>query len=255
MRLRYQRLGDIIVVKDRFFPREGRERLARELAERLRAKSVVLDMGVRGEFRRPRIRLLYGTSTDTYHMENGVVYHLDLSKVMFSKGNVHERRRLISSVAEGEVVVDMFSGIGYFALQLAKHSPASVVIACEKNPDAYSFLLENILLNGLESRVVPLFGDCREVCPRAVGDRVIMGYLRAVEFLDSAVEVLRGRGYLHVHGTGKAEEELLGAIDDALSGLGVEYEVLGVRRVKSYAPKVYHFVVDLRVAPRSGGSP
>ena len=255
MRLRFQRLGDIIVVKDRFFPKENREELARSLAERFGAKSVVLDMGIEGEFRRPRIRLLYGSSTETFHRENGVVYHLDLSKVMFSKGNVHERRRLISLVREDEVVVDMFAGIGYFSLQIAKHTRASRVVSCEKNPDAFAFLVENVMINGLEERVQPMKGDCREACPWRVGDRVIMGYLDAVKFLEHAVAALRGSGYLHVHGTGKTPRELLDEVEVRLEQLGCTYEVLGVRRVKSYAPKVYHYVVDLRVDPRSAASP
>jgi len=214
VRLRFQRLGDIIVVKDRFFPKENREELARSLAERFGAKSVVLDMGIEGEFRRPRIRLLYGSSTETFHRENGVLY-----------------------------------------LQIAKHTRASRVVSCEKNPDAFAFLVENIMINGLETRVQPMMGDCREACPWRVGDRVIMGYLDAVKFLEHAVAALRGPGHLHVHGTGKTPRELLDEVEVRLEQLGCTYEVLGVRRVKSYAPKVYHYVVDLRVDPRSAASP
>ncbi|WP_341537002.1 hypothetical protein [Methanosarcina barkeri] len=40
---------------------------------------------------------------------------------MYSKGNLEERKRM-SKLGEGEIVVDMFAGIGYFSIPMAVHS-------------------------------------------------------------------------------------------------------------------------------------
>jgi predicted RNA methylase len=55
---------------------------------------------------------------------------------MFSAGNAPERHRVASFRCEGEVVVDMYAGIGYFTLPYLIHAGAQLVHACEWNPDA-----------------------------------------------------------------------------------------------------------------------
>ena len=64
-------------------------------------------------------------------------------RVMFSSGNVDERVRMSKLKIEGECVVDMFAGIGYFTLPIAKYTGATVQ-AWEKNPVAYDYLKKNI---------------------------------------------------------------------------------------------------------------
>jgi len=50
-----------------------------------------------------------------------------VAKVMFSKGNLTERKRLINQVKESGVIVDMFAGIGYFSIGLGKFSKAKKI--------------------------------------------------------------------------------------------------------------------------------
>jgi len=85
---------------------------------------------------------------------------------MFSKGNLTERKRLVDQVKEGETIVDMFSGIGYFSLGLAKFSKAKKIYAIELNPESYHYLWENIKLNKVEDKIIPVFGNCGEECKR-----------------------------------------------------------------------------------------
>ena len=63
--------------------------------------------------REPSLEIIYGDETETVHKENGCLFNLDLSKVMWAKGNNNERLRIAKLVEDGEVVVDMFAGIGY----------------------------------------------------------------------------------------------------------------------------------------------
>ena len=48
------------------------------------------------------------------HRENGVLYSFDATKCMFSWGNLSEKRRMGQLDCKEEVIVDLFSGIGYF---------------------------------------------------------------------------------------------------------------------------------------------
>jgi len=76
--------------------------------------------------------------------------------------------------SEDEHVFDMFAGIGYFTLPLARGG--SRVTATEINPTAFRYLLENAVLNDVGDRVDAYMTDCRDLASEIDADRVIMGY-------------------------------------------------------------------------------
>ncbi len=213
-----------------------------------RAKAVINRRGISGVYRRPRVEVIAGYKTETVHRENGCLFKLDPTKVMFSTGNQGERRRMAAISQEGEVVLDMFAGIGQFTVPLAKHSRPRRVYSVEKNPVAHAYLRENVWLNELVN-VKPLLGDCRTVSPREVADRVIMGFFDARAFLPTAVQGLRNGGVIHYHSL-VSKKELRDRAEECLldfERLGRRAEVLEARLVKSYAPGLHHAVMDFRV--------
>ncbi|MFQ5647774.1 MAG: class I SAM-dependent methyltransferase family protein, partial [Candidatus Aenigmatarchaeota archaeon] len=221
---RFQRIGDIAILSSPV-PREEAEGLLREL----KVKTVCVKEGpVSGELRQPRVRVLAGNGTETIHKEAGCLYKLDVSRVMFSKGNMKERHRPAGLVRPGEVVVDMFAGIGYFSAPVALACPGCKVWSIELNPDAVHYLKENIRLNKV-SNVQVLEGDCRKVQVPEKADRVLMGYLPGTEkFLPAAFRFLKPRGVIHFHNTYR-EEELW---DKPLQTLGEEAEKAGYKLEK-----------------------
>src|SRR5262249_19652092 len=52
--------------------------------------------------------------TVTVHRESGCVFKVDLSKAYFSPRLSHEHERIAGLVEEGEIVTDLFAGIGPF---------------------------------------------------------------------------------------------------------------------------------------------
>ncbi|NHW22651.1 MAG: class I SAM-dependent methyltransferase family protein [Archaeoglobales archaeon] len=242
----YKIIGDIAIVK----LREEVEEYAKEIANSImasnpRIKSVWRDLGREGMIRRPKLELLAGNGSETIHVENGCMFKLDVTKVMFSLGNQHERQR-IAEKTDGEVVVDMFAGIGYFTIPAAKR--AEKVYAIELNPEAYGYLLENIRLNKLRN-VLPVLGDSMFVTPESVADRVIMGHIFCQDFLETAIRAIDRRGFVHYHESTpiKVLERPVLRVQRACRKLGRECKIVEFRKVKNYAPGVAHVVVDALV--------
>jgi tRNA wybutosine-synthesizing protein 2 len=246
---RYKVLGDLILIK---IPPELEEYkgLIGEslLGMHPRCRAVWRDLGREGMLRKPKVELIAGKGSETVHKENGCLFKLDVTKVMFSLGNQTEKMRVARMVEEGEVVVDMFAGIGYFSIPIAVHASPRRIYSIEINPDSYHYLLENIKLNEV-STIVPICGDSMFVTPEGVADRVIMGHLFCNEFLPVAIRALRNDGIIHYHeSTPEAViKRPIRRIEEACREAGKELKVLNFRKVKNYSPGVYHVVVDAYV--------
>lgn len=252
---KWEKHGDVLVLRLPDALLAHAESVARAYADALDARTVIHDpSGVSGELREMRGRLLLGTDPVALHVENGVKYRFDASRVMFSSGNVEERARVARVPARGETVVDMFAGIGYFTLPLALHAGPARVFALEKNPLSHRFLVENVALNGVGHLVEPWLGDNRDWPREGVAHRVLMGYFpRTQAFLPKALRLLRPEGgILHYHNTAPADHwagEMTTQLFDAAMDHGWAAEVLEARVVKTYSPGMVHAVLVARVEP------
>ena len=214
-----------------------------------RVKSVAVRTGpTKGMTRLPSYTVVSGDcNTVTTHTERGVHFRLDPVRFTFSGGNKGERIRMAQLVRLGENVVDMFSCVGQFALHVAKAAKVQVT-AIEINPEAYEFLIENIKLNRLERRVTALLGDCRDVHPTGVANRVIMGYLHdTVSYLPAAIETLtKDGGVVHMH-MSLPESDVHKVIEriDSVSGNYGFQTTTDVRQIKDYSPGIEHVVFDI----------
>jgi len=245
-------VGDVVLVRFGEYPR--REAVGEALLDLQGAETVLDRRGIDGEHREPDVEVVAGSGeTETVHTEHGTKYALDLATVMFSPGNKRERVRVGEAVAAGERVLDMFAGIGYFTLPMAR--AGAEVTAIERNPAAFAYLIENAPLNGVEGRVRPIRADCRDAIEafREGGEtfeRIVMGYYDAYEYLDAALSVLEPGGVLHMHeATPEAElwERPVGRLRAAAEEQGREVEILDRRTVKTHSEGVSHVVVDARI--------
>jgi tRNA(Phe) wybutosine-synthesizing methylase Tyw3 len=171
--------------------------------------------------------------------ENGHYYFFDLTKTMFSSGNISEKQRIAELVGEvgrvskvaaaddgssalllpGETVVDLFCGIGYWTLPLLlKSKNIAKVVACDWNPHSIACLRMNLVANGVDPtryHIVP--GDNQRLLEREPSlehkaDRVVLGLiptsepwwplaLRLLKTSKELTEAEHGGGFvwLHVH--------------------------------------------------------
>ena len=207
-----------------------------------------------GPFRQPAMELIAGSNeTETFFKENGCIFHLDPTKVMFCLGNKAERMRM-SRLGEGEVVVDMFAGIGQFTIPMAVHARPRVIHSIEWNPEAFHYLQINIQRNRVDGIVRPHLGDAAILAPRIAGgqaDRVVMGLIQGTtRYLEQGISCLRPGGVLHFHEVGPRPDAAAiveASVMRAAKELGRQALILGSHVIKSYNPRMVHVVVDARI--------
>lgn len=256
VRDRYERLGDVVILPA-FAAEPHQARLVGEAFGReLGCRSVLVRRGtIAGKHRVPKVEHVWGDEdTETIVQQHGVKYAFDPRRIMFSAGNLEERRRMGALGCHGETVVDLFAGLGYLSLPIAVHGEPDLVYGCEINPVACSFLEENVELNEVEHRYIPLLGDNETVAPRGVADRVIMGYLHGThDALGTALATLKpDGGVVHYHfkdGIERWPDGVFAAVEAAAGREGRSVRLAGWRRVKPYAPRVIHGVLDVEVGP------
>jgi tRNA wybutosine-synthesizing protein 2 len=109
--------------------------------------------GISGVYREPVVEVISGASiTETIHSENGIHFKVDPQRIMFSSGNMAERRRMATVSNSCETVVDLFAGIGYFTIPMAMYSKPKTIFACEINPIAYQYLRANVVFGVIIER-------------------------------------------------------------------------------------------------------
>lgn len=249
----YQKIGNIVILnlKEKLWKHD--KKIGKIILEKIPDTKTVCRRTdfIKTQHRKPALKIIAGEKkTETVHKEHGILYKLDVNEIMFAKGNLNERNRISKLVKKNEIVVDMFAGVGYFSLSIAKTSKPKKVYSIEINPVAYNYLKENIKLNKVGDKVVPILGDCVVELPKLgrIADRVIMGLLPSCkEYLIDAMKVIKPNGVIHYHGTAKDWKELFEDVKTAADINGFKVELIEKIKVKSYAPKIYHWVLDCRI--------
>ncbi|KAI3646485.1 hypothetical protein MP228_009413 [Amoeboaphelidium protococcarum] len=235
--------------------------------------------------------------------QNGIQYNWNPQRTMFCRGNITEKLRIaqmdsvftpVNDRGDGDVILDLYAGIGYFTLPYLVHRKARFVYACEMNQ--YSILgLQKSLIHhkipfsnwnssdndgsdeNIDSRILILYCDNCEYLHvyRNKVDRVNLGLLPssetgwplAIEALklrvNSAVDTDRPAiRWLHIHENVSDTEidqwkvyvvsrirQLLTerVQSERIDDTRLNVELFHLERVKSYSPRVHHYVADIRI--------
>jgi tRNA (guanine37-N1)-methyltransferase len=191
--------------------------------------------------------------TKTIHTEYGCRLAVDLERAYFSPRLLEEHNRVAQLVGDSEVVVDMFCGVGPFAIHIARLKRARVV-AIDVNPSAIELLKESITLNRLVGEIVPMVADAHEYAKSSnvKANRVIMNHPSgASEFISDACRILKPGGAIHYYdfvGSASPETAMTEKITHLIEHAGHTIrEVSLVRRVRDSAPHEYQMVADILI--------
>ncbi|XP_068648458.1 tRNA (guanine(37)-N1)-methyltransferase 2 [Aristolochia californica] len=126
-----------------------------------RIKTVVNKVGtITNEFRVPKFEVLAGKDDMVTEVKQyGAMFKLDYSLVYWNSRLEHEHIRLVSLFQAGEVVCDMFAGVGPFAIPASQKGCS--VYANDLNPDSVRFLKVNAEVNKVADRVHSYNMDAR----------------------------------------------------------------------------------------------
>ena len=212
---------------------------------------------VSGTYRLREFSIVAGEpKTKTIHKEYGCQYYVDLTKAYFSPRLSYEHNRVASLVKEDETVIDLFAGVGPFAILIAKTHENVKVYAIDVNPHAVEFLKKNVRLNRVEGKVHAIFGDAKRVVEErlsGVADRVVMNLPeKAIEFVNTACEALKPTGgivhfYSFIDASNTLEDMKL-RFTEAVEKCGRRVEkILLAKLVRATAPYKWQAVLDAKI--------
>ncbi|OXB72216.1 UNVERIFIED_CONTAM: hypothetical protein H355_002864 [Colinus virginianus] len=92
--------------------------------------------------------------------ENNFTYELDFAKVYWNPRLSTEHGRVVGLLEPGDVLCDVFAGVGPFAIPAAKKK--CTVFANDLNPESYRWLLHNCTLNKVDDKIKAFNMDGRD---------------------------------------------------------------------------------------------
>ena len=249
----FDQIGSIIVLRIPDNLLSKRKMIGEILLEKVKtAKSVFYQSSpVEGDYRIRQLELLAGEDkTETEYKEHGCRFKVDLEKTFFSPRLSTERLRIADLVTDGEIIINMFGGVGMFSIVAAKKKKCHVYNV-DINPHAARLCSENVILNKLKGTVKSIEGDAVDIIEKELvtsGDRVLMLLPeRSDEFLDVAIKALKQNGvlhyYCHIHSDKKNQVSEV-VTNHFLSVVKVKSEILGSKIVRPIGPRFYQAVVD-----------
>ena len=253
----FDQIGDIIVIRIPEPLLSKKKIIGETLLEKVStAKSVFCQSSdVEGDFRTRTLELVAGDNrTETEYKEYGCRFVVDVEKAFFSPRLSTERERIANLVQDGEIVINMFGGIGMFSILIAKNKKCTVY-NIDINPIASKLCEKNITLNKLSGEVISINGDATQIITKRLenkGDRTLMLLPeRSDEFLKSAVVATKNNGvihyYSHIHADRKQDAPKLSE-QHYLKLAKVKSEIINSKIVRAVGPRYYQTVVDVKIS-------
>lgn len=149
-------------------------------------------------------------------------------------------------------------GLAVFPYSSQNTQAGEKVYSIDMNPEAVNCMRENVRINRVYGKVVPMLGDAKGIIEERlphVADRVIMPLPeKAFEYLPCALlAVKKTGGWIHYYdfeyarqGVDAGEKVKL-KVSERLQSLGVDFQVLCSRVVRSTGPHWWQVVSDVEI--------
>ena len=210
--------------------------------------------GRKGVFRKREYKVLAGDkNTEVVHKEHYCKFKLDPKLVYFSPREGTERLRIANQVKPKETVMLMFAGVGAYAIMIAKKQPkVKKIVSIEINPSAFEYMRDNVRMNKLGDKILPVLGDVKLKCKDWYGkcDRVIMPLPHeAWKFLGIAFKCFKSHGLIHMYIIDR-EENVKNKVKEIINEFNnkvkrkISYKI---KKVLPYAPRTYKYSLDIKL--------
>ena len=252
----FDQIGEIIVLRIPDSLKSKKKIIGETLLDQVKTTRSVFYQSspVEGEFRTRNLEILAGEdNTETEYKESGCRFLVDVEKAFFSPRLSTERERIANLTHDGEIIINMFGGIGMFSILAAKVSKCTVY-NIDINPNASLLCEKNIELNKLKGKIISLNGDSVKIIQDKLqnsADRVLMLLPeRSDEFLETAILATKNNGvihyYSHIHAD-KKQDAVKFSEEHYLNNSKVESKILNSRIVRPVGPRFYQTVVDVQI--------
>jgi tRNA (guanine37-N1)-methyltransferase len=253
----FDQIGDIIVVRIPESLLSKKKIIGEALLQAVHPTRSVFyqSSDVSGDFRTRNLEVIAGEdNTETEYKEYGCRFKVDVEKVFFSPRLSTERKRIADLVQDGEILINMFGGVGMFSIVAAKMKNCTVY-NIDLNPYAAKLCEQNIKLNKkLKGKIISINGDAAQVVKdqlQNTGDRTLMLLPeRSDEFLDSAILATKSCGIIHYYSHQHADKRQDSAELSKrhyLEITPVKSQIIGGRMVRAVGPHYYQTVVDAKI--------
>lgn len=206
--------------------------------------------------------------------QNGIQQYWAPMFTMFSRGNIKEKKRVLDTFkeVEGNDVVDLYAGIGYFTLSYLKRG-ARNCFCFELNPWSTEALRRGITANGFNPQKVQIYTEnninaLQRIKNSGIKDlrirHINLGLLPSskdgwpiaqsiIKYQDSLVNG-DSKVTLHIHENVHITQLQDGTfvqstVDQLSTDMDHIYNVIHLEKIKTFAPDVWHICLDVDVQP------
>ncbi len=267
MPISFEILGEIVII-NKFSDGDDLYAFSEMMLKKYKkVRTVVTQISkVEGKERTRKFKVIIGDNNlETLYKEYGLRFYLDPSKVFFSPRLKFERQRIANSTKNGEIVLNLFAGVGPFSIAIAKKNPLSLIYSIEVNPFAYRYLIKNIQVNKCNNNVIAYFGDAFILGKSLFKNKVnrVLTPLPMVsdKILPVACDALyKGKGTIHWEISSyvkknKSERNLIQIAEKQLEKATINchekynIQISSSRIIRTLSPNISHIAVDLDVTP------
>ncbi|MEK6850657.1 MAG: methyltransferase domain-containing protein [Nanoarchaeota archaeon] len=252
----YDILGNIAIVKfDRKDSSKKKKKESSMLMKQHKNISTVLEKSDKfsGRLRTLKTKHVLGVKTkEVVYRENDCTFRFNVDSCYFSPRLSNERVEIAEMVKPGERVLVMCSGVGPFAIVIAKLSEADEVVSVELSRECNKYALDNVKRNKVQDVVEIVQGDVRKVLPKLKEkfDRIVMTRPNLKDdFLDVAFLKIRKNGFIHYYGFYEEDkvDELKKLIVDEAKKAKKKVKILKIKKAGDIGMRKYRYRVDFRI--------
>ncbi|GAV56022.1 hypothetical protein ZYGR_0AZ01940 [Zygosaccharomyces rouxii] len=209
-------------------------------------------------------------------VQNGIHQYWAPMFTMFSRGNIKEKKRILDTFEEieGNDVVDLYAGIGYFTLSYLKRG-ARNCFCFELNPWSTEALGRGVTANGFNSQGVHIYTEnninaLERIRNSEIKDlrirHINLGLLpsskdgwpiaQSIIHYQDSLSKENHKVTLHIHENVHISQLQDGTfIQSTIDQLSTDryhnYSVIHLEKIKTFAPDVWHVCLDVDVHKRS----